>query len=72
VLGRLSIRFSFRDPLAYQISIHNIDGSLLQNKAFAVSKNGLATMDVSALIPGVYVAVIKAGKNYLLQQFIKL
>jgi hypothetical protein len=39
---------------------------------FAVSKNGIATMDVSALIPGVYVAVIKAGKNYLLQQFIKL
>jgi hypothetical protein len=72
VLGRLSIRFSFRDPLAYQISIHRIDGSLFQNKAFAVSKNGIATMDVSALIPGVYVAVIKAGKNYLLQQFIKL
>jgi len=72
VLGRLSIRFSFREPLAYQISIHSIDGSLLQNKAFAVSKNGIATMDVSALIPGVYVAVIKAGKNYLLQQFIKL
>ena len=72
VLGRLSIRFSFRDPLAYQISIHSIDGSLLQNKSFAVSKNGIATMDVSALIPGVYVAVIKAGKNYLLQQFIKL
>ena len=72
VLGRLSIRFSFREPLAYQISIHSIDGSLLQNKVFAVSKNGIATMDVSALIPGVYVAVIKAGKNYLLQQFIKL
>ena len=72
VLGRLSTRFSFREPLAYQISIHSIDGSLLQNKVFAVSKNGIATMDVSALIPGVYVAVIKAGKNYLLQQFIKL
>ncbi len=72
VMDQLGIRFSFREPLAYQISIHSIDGSLLQNKAFAVSKNGIATMDVSALIPGVYVAVIKARKNYLLQQFIKL
>ena len=72
VLGQLSIRFSFREPLAYQISIHSIDGTLLQNKGFAVSKNGLATMDVAPLKPGVYVAVIKAGKNYLLQQFIKL
>ena len=72
VLGRLSIRFSFREPLAYQISIHSIDGTLLQSKTFAVSKNGLATMDVAPLKPGAYVAVIKAGKNYLLQQFIKL
>ena len=72
VLGLLGIRFSFREPLAYQISIHSIDGTLLQNKSFAVSKNGLATMDVVPLKPGAYVAVIKAGKNYLLQQFIKL
>jgi hypothetical protein len=72
VLGRLSIRFSFREPLAYQISIHSIDGTLLQNKTFAVSKNGLALMDVAPLKPGAYIAVIKAGKNYLLQQFIKL
>ena len=43
-----------------------------QNKSFAESKNGLATMDVAPLKPGAYVAVIKAGKNDLLQQFIKL
>ena len=72
VLGNLVIRFSFREPLAYQIAIHNIDGTLLLNKTFAVSKNGLATIDVTPLKAGAYVAVIKAGKNYLLQQFIKL
>jgi hypothetical protein len=72
VLGNLVIRFSFREPLAYQIAIHNIDGTLLLNKTFAVSKNGLATIDVTPLKAGAYVAVIKAGKNYLIQQFIKL
>ena len=72
VLGLLGIRFSFREPLAYQIAIHNIDGTLLLNKTFAVSKNGFATIDVTTLKAGAYVAVIKAGKNYLLQQFIKL
>ena len=72
VLGNLVIRFSFREPLAYQIAIHNIDGTLLLNKTFAVSKNGLATIDVTPLKAGAYVAIIKAGKNYLLQQFIKL
>lgn len=69
---QLGVRFSFREPLAYQISIHNIDGKLLLNKTFAVGKNGLATMDVTPLKAGTYVAVIKAGKNYLLKQFIKL
>ncbi|MEY4553158.1 MAG: Secretion system C-terminal sorting domain, partial [Bacteroidota bacterium] len=72
VLGNLVIRFSFREPLAYQIAIHNIDGTLLLNKTFAVSKNGLATIDATPLKAGAYVAVIKAGKNYLIQQFIKL
>ena len=72
VLGLLGIRFSFREALAYQISIHNIDGTLLINKTFGISKNGFATIDVTTLKAGVYVAVIKAGKNYLLQQFIKL
>ena len=72
VLGQLGIRFSFREPLAFQIAIHNIDGTLLLNKTFGVSKNGFASIDVSPLKAGAYVAVIKAGKNYLLQQFIKL
>ena len=69
---QLGVRFSFREPVAYQISIHHIDGTLLLNKTFAVGKNGLATMDVTLLKAGTYVAVIKAGKNYLLKQFIKL
>jgi hypothetical protein len=72
VLGLLGIRFSFREALAFQIAIHNIDGTLLINKTFGISKNGFATIDVTTLKAGAYVAVIKAGKNYLLQQFIKL
>jgi len=72
VHDQLGIRFSFREPLAYQISIHHIDGTLLQNKTFAASKNGFASIDVRQLKAGTYVAVIKAGKNYLLKQFIKL
>jgi len=72
VHDQLGIRFSFREPLAYQISIHHIDGTLLQNKTFAASKNGFASIDVQQLKAGAYVAVIKAGKNYLLKQFIKL
>jgi hypothetical protein len=72
VLGLLGIRFSFRETLAFQIAIHNIDGTLLINKTFSVSKNGFASIDVTTLKAGTYVAVIKAGKNYLLKQFIKL
>jgi hypothetical protein len=72
VMDQLGIRFSFREPLAFQIAIHSIDGTLLFNKTFGVSKNGIATMDVTPLKAGAYIAVIKAGKNYLLQQFIKL
>ena len=72
VLGQLGIRFSFREPLSYQISIHSIDGTLLLNKTFATSKNGFVSIDVLQLKAGAYVAVIKAGKNYLLKQFIKL
>jgi hypothetical protein len=44
----------------------------LLNKTFAASKNGLANIEVPHLKAGSYVAVIKAGKNYLLKQFIKL
>ena len=72
VQNQLGIRYSFREPLVYQISIHSIDGTLLQNKTFAASKNGLANIEVPHLKAGSYVAVIKAGKNYLLKQFIKL
>jgi hypothetical protein len=72
VHDQLGIRFSFREPLVYQIFIHHIDGTLLQNKTFAASKNGFASIDVRQLKAGAYVAVIKAGKNYLLKQFIKL
>jgi hypothetical protein len=72
VQNQLGIRYSFRDLLTYQISIHSIDGALLQNKIFAASKNGIAIIEVPNLKAGTYVAVIKAGKNYLLKQFIKL
>ena len=72
VHNQLGIRYSFREPLVYQISIHSIDGTLLQNKTFAASKNGFASIEVPHLKAGSYVAVIKAGKNYLLKQFIKL
>jgi hypothetical protein len=72
VHNQLGIRYSFREPLVYQISIHSIDGTLLLNKTFAASKNGLANIEVPHLKAGSYVAVIKAGKNYLLKQFIKL
>jgi hypothetical protein len=72
VHNQLGIRYSFREPLVYQISIHSIDGTLLQNKTFAASKNGFASIEVTHLKAGSYVAVIKAGKNYLLKQFIKL
>jgi len=72
VHNQLGIRYSFREPLAYQISIHSIDGTLLLNKTFAASKKGLANIEVPHLKAGSYVAVIKAGKNYLLKQFIKL
>jgi hypothetical protein len=72
VQNQLGIRYSFRDLLNYQISIHSIDGALLQNKIFAASKNGIAIIEVPNLKAGTYVAVIKAGKNYLLKQFIKL
>jgi len=68
----LGIRYSFREPLVHQISIHSIDGTLLLNKTFAASKNGLASIEIPHLKAGSYVAVIKAGKNYLLKQFIKL
>jgi hypothetical protein len=72
VQNQLGIRYSFREILAYQISIHSIDGTLLQNKMFTASKNGFASIEVPHLNAGTYVAVIKAGKNYLLKQFIKL
>jgi hypothetical protein len=72
VHNQLGIRYSFREQLVYQISIHSIDGTLLQNKTFAASKNGFASIEVPHLKAGSYVAVIKAGKNYLLKQFIKL
>lgn len=72
VLSQLGIRYSFRETLAYKISIHSIDGTLLQNQMFTASKNGFATIEVPHLKAGSYVAVIKAGKNYLLKQFIKL
>lgn len=72
VHNQLGIRYSFREPLVYQISIHSIDGTLLLNKTFAASKNGFASIKVPHLKAGSYVAVIKAGKNYLLKQFIKL
>jgi hypothetical protein len=72
VHNQLGIRYSFREPLVYQISIHSIDGTLLLNKTFAASKNGLANIEVPHLKAGSYVAVIKTGKNYLLKQFIKL
>ena len=70
--NQLGIRYSFREQLVYQISIHSIDGTLLLNKTFAASKNGFAMIEVPHLKAGSYVAVIKAGKNYLLKQFIKL
>jgi hypothetical protein len=72
VHNQLGIRYSFREPLVYQISIHSIDGTLLLNKTFAASKNGFASIEAPHLKAGSYVAVIKAGKNYLLKQFIKL
>ena len=72
VQNQLGIRYSFREILPYQISIHSIDGTLLQNKMFTASKNGFASIEVPHLNAGTYVAVIKAGKNYLLKQFIKL
>lgn len=72
VLHQLGIRYSFRDLLTYQVSIHSIDGTLLQTKMFAASKSGIAILEVPHLKAGTYVAVIKAGKNYLLKQFIKL
>ncbi len=72
VYNLLGIRYSFREPLVHQISIHSIDGTLLLNKTFAASKNGLASIEIPHLKAGSYIAVIKAGKNYLLKQFIKL
>ncbi|MGB4723853.1 MAG: T9SS type A sorting domain-containing protein, partial [Sediminibacterium sp.] len=72
VHNQLGIRYSFREPLVYQISIHSIDGTLLLNKTFATSKNGFASIEAPHLKAGSYVAVIKAGKNYLLKLFIKL
>jgi len=72
VHNQLGIRYSFRETLVYQISIHSIDGTLLQSKIFTASKNGIALIEVPNLKAGAYVAVIKAGKNYLLKQFIKL
>ncbi len=72
VHNQLGIRYSFREPLVYQISIHSIDGTLLLNKTFAASKNGFASIEAPHLKAGSYVAVIKAGINYLLKQFIKL
>ena len=70
--NQLGIRYSFRETLVYQISIHSIDGTQLQTKIFTASKNGIASIEVPHLKAGTYVAVIKAGKNYLLKQFIKL
>ena len=72
VQNQLGIRYSFRETLVYQISIHSIDGTQLQTKIFTASKNGIASIEVPHLKAGAYVAVIKAGKNYLLKQFIKL
>jgi hypothetical protein len=72
VQNQLGIHYSFRETLPYQIAIHSIDGTLLQNKIFAASKSGFASIEVPYLKAGAYVAVIKAGKNYLLKQFIKL
>ena len=72
VQNQLGIYYSFKESLTYQISIHSIDGTLLQSKIFAASKNGIAIIEVPHLKAGAYVAVIKAGKSYLLKQFIKL
>ena len=68
----LNIQYSFRENLPYQISIHSMLGATLISQSFAASKSGSAKLNVHTLLAGNYFVSIKAGKNYLLKQFIKL
>jgi hypothetical protein len=72
VQNKLQVRYSFREALPYEITVHNIAGVALISKTYGASKTGTASLDVHSLLPGHYFAIIKAGKHYVQKQFIKL